>query len=100
VNHAEPAYIVFDISAIVIMVILGYLSRRLGEALKIAPYYKLLYVTAAAVFLAFAVDTLPDVLRPPAVVAAAMIVRLVAGAVALIVCLRYWRWLFNEYIKH
>ena len=38
--------ILFDASVVVIMLIIAYLSRRIGEALKIKPFYRLLYLTA------------------------------------------------------
>jgi hypothetical protein len=91
---------IFDISAILMMVILAYLSRRLGEALKITAYYKLLHITSVAVFAAFAIDTLPDPVRTQSIETAAMAVRSAAGAVALLVTLRYWGWLFRDFFKH
>ena len=37
----------FDVSVIIFMFVLAYLSGRLGDALKIPPLYKTLYVTGS-----------------------------------------------------
>ncbi len=91
---------VFDISAIAIMVFISHLSKRLGEALKIPSYYKILYFSALLVFCGFAVDTLGKGISIPRSELISVSIRLVAGICALIVALRYWKWLFAEFLKN
>jgi hypothetical protein len=48
---ALHSIILFDASLVMIMLIIAYLSRRIGEALKIKPYYRILYVTSLMIAL-------------------------------------------------
>ena len=57
--NALHSLILFDASTIVIMLIIAYLSRRLGEALKIRPYYRMLYVTSLVIAVAALGDMFP-----------------------------------------
>jgi hypothetical protein len=91
------ALFLFDVSAIVLMVILAYLSKRLGEALKIPPYYRLFYATALLVLVASGLDTLEQTAHAGLLPKITMAVRAVSAAAALVVCLPYWKWLFSEY---
>lgn len=91
------AMFLFDVSAMVIMVILAYLSKRLGEALKIPPYYRLLYVTALLILIASGLDTLQQTAQGALLPKVTMAVRAVSACAALGVCLPYWKWLFSEY---
>jgi len=53
----NPGFLTFfDISFIIAMLVISYLSKRLGDALKVAPFYKLLYITAAFVAVASIID--------------------------------------------
>jgi hypothetical protein len=90
----------FDLSAIIVMVVLAYLSKRLGEALKILPYYKLLYVTSFAIICASGLDVISETVTVPMTLFISLGLRFSAGVVALIVSLRYWNWLFVEYFKN
>lgn len=90
----------FDISAIIIMFVLAYLSKRLGDALKIKPYYKILYITASFVICAFGIDMITGSLQLATLFYLTMTFRFVSSAVAFFVCLRYWNWLFSEFLKH
>jgi hypothetical protein len=90
---------VYDFSAIVIMVLLAQLSKGMGEALKIPPYFRLLYGSAGAVAVCFIFDTIHRNANIPFPDALTLAVRLIAGALALGVCLRYWQWLFSEFLK-
>ena len=87
--------VIFDFSVMLLMVILAYLSRRLGEALKIPHYYKLLFFTALLIFISFLIDTVPAARARTF----SMGMRCAASAIAFLICLRYWRWLFDEYLK-
>jgi len=90
----------FDVSAVIIMVVLAYLSRHLGEALKIKPYYKLLYITAALVICASGIDIITETVHLNLSFTVSLALRFAASATAFMVCLRYWNWLFAEYFKH
>jgi hypothetical protein len=99
-----PNLIILDTAAAVIMIVLASLSRRLGEALKIRPYYRLIY---AAVTLLLAASLINAVFYDPAAAATARTaldvvpagLRFTAGIIAAASCLRYWKWLFSEYLK-
>jgi hypothetical protein len=88
---------VFDLSAILIMLIISHLSSRLGEALKIRPYYRLLYLSAAAIAASACMDAVFRAEHSQLLGIAAMALRAVAACVALCTCLPYWKWLFAEY---
>jgi hypothetical protein len=89
--------LVFDLAAILSMLVVANLSKRLGEALKIRPYYQLLYLAAILVFAAFSIDTFLEPLHPSTLDMVSVTLRCVAGIVALPACLPYWKWLFPEY---
>jgi hypothetical protein len=87
---------VADVAVMVSMLVLANLSQRLGEALKIPPYYRILYVTTALVLAAFALDTFRETLQAPVLDLVAIGIRALATAIAVAVCLPYWRWVFSE----
>jgi hypothetical protein len=91
--------ILFDGSAIVIMIIVAYLSHRLGEALKILPYYRLLYLTALIIAVTAVCQTICIDLNITIPQRVPMILRFVSALVAFLVCLKYWKWVFTEYFK-
>jgi hypothetical protein len=91
--------ILFDASAIVAMIVLAYLSRRLGEALKIAPYHLILYGTSVLIAAAAIIDAISNDFNIRVPQGVPMIVRLVSGGAAFLVCLRYWSWAFVEYLR-
>ena len=89
--------ILVDFSVILSLLILAYLSKRLGDALKIRPYYIILVAAALLVGAVCALDVsakMFSVSFPPLISLAA---RCVAGVAALGVCLRYWSWLFSDF---
>lgn len=90
---------IFDISAIVLMIVLAYLSKRLGDALKIKPFYKMLYITALCITSASIFDIVSSSFNYnlPFV---SMSLRFIASAGAVFVCLRYWNWLFSEFLRN
>jgi hypothetical protein len=89
--------LIFDISMITSLLVMGYLSKCLGDALKIRPYYLMLYIAAALVFGASIINifTYTGTLGVPSVITNS--IRLFAGTSAFCVCLRYWSWLFSEF---
>jgi hypothetical protein len=90
----------FDISVIIFMFVLAYLSSRLGEALKIPPLYKSLYVTTVMIIIASVLDVLSGIVIIPSITKISLVIRCVAGVVACGIVLRYWIWVFSEFFKH
>jgi uncharacterized membrane protein len=91
--------LLFDCATIVLLMMLAYLSGRLGEALKIPPYYRLLYIAAAAVFIAILLDLFPFPVSTSTSFSISFSIRVCATIGSLFVCLRYWKWLFSEFFK-
>ncbi len=89
----------FDASAILTMIILAYLSRRLGEALKIPPFYRILYVTSVFIALAAIGETISSDIGLTVPQSIPMLVRLASAGTAFLVCLKYWNWAFSEYLR-
>lgn len=89
--------LLLDISVITSMLILAYLSKRLGNALKIRPYYLLLYVMAVLIGVADGIDIAALSFNAEHWPQATLIIRGIAGCTAFGVCLRYWKWLFSEF---
>lgn len=90
----------FDVSAIIFMVVLAYLSNRLGEALKIPPWYKILYGTAVLIIAASVLDVLSGIIPVPSIMKISLFIRFLAGIVSCGIVLRYWMWVFSEFFKH
>ena len=96
---AAETLLVFDISAALIMVLIAYLSKQLGAALKIRPFYKILYLTTGLVSAAAAIDLSGKSFTNANLILLTLGFRATAGVAALVVCLPYWRWLFGEYFS-
>ena len=90
----------FDISAVIAMFVLAYLSKRLGDALKIKPYYKILYLTAFLITCASATDIVSTSFHITTIPFLSMALRFISSAGAFFVCLRYWKWLFSEFLSN
>jgi uncharacterized membrane protein len=94
---------VLDVAASVMMLVLGSLSMRLGEALKIPRFYKLFYISVGCLLAASLFDAIYIDLAAPAhshihvILPSAL--RSAAGFIAVGICLRYWNWLFVEMFK-
>jgi hypothetical protein len=90
--------LILDMAAIALFAVIMSLSARLGEALKIKPYFRLfsvcIWLILAAAFINL-IDT-GSHLNVFGIIAIAM--RLLSGITAVAVCLRYWSWLFAEFI--
>jgi hypothetical protein len=91
--------ILFDASVVVIMLIIAYLSRRIGEALKIKPYYRILYLTSLIIALAALGDTLFNDINIHINQIIPMGLRFAATCTAFLVGLRYWSWAFSEFLR-
>jgi hypothetical protein len=94
------AKIMLDASLITSMLILAYLSRKMGNALKIRPYYVILFVAAMVIAAASGIDAgmrAVTIMASPLISLVTLVMRVCAGVAALCVCLRYWSWLFSEF---
>jgi hypothetical protein len=89
--------LLFDCSMMSSMLILAYLSRKMGEALKIVPYYLVLYAAALLVVTAAGIDIAVKAQASGVLPEWAVYARCLAGAAALCAGLRYWKWLFGEF---
>ena len=96
--YEQPLFF-FDATAVIMMLVLAYLSKRLGEAMHIRPYYMILVVTAALILAASGLETIPRPLSFEFMGPFANSLRFAASAAALVVALRYWKWLFAEFSK-
>jgi hypothetical protein len=103
-NSSEIYNIVFLDSAVLIMLfVMADLSKRLGEALKTPPYYKLFYVGVCMIVTAVLINTI--FVNSILVVSHAistitpMALRCCTGILAVFACLQYWKWLFSEIFK-
>ncbi|MBN2188368.1 MAG: hypothetical protein JW699_02855 [Chitinispirillaceae bacterium] len=89
--------LLFDCSMMSSMLILAYLSRKMGEALKIFPYYLVLYAAAGMVVAAGSIDIAVKAQAGGVSPELPVLLRCSAGAAAFAAGLRYWKWLFGEF---
>jgi len=89
--------VLLDSSVITSVLILAFLSKRLGSALKIKPYYRLLYVTAVLIAATGIIDITIMLNHITGLPAFTLHIRGCAAFMAVVVCLRYWKWLFSEF---
>jgi hypothetical protein len=92
-----------DIAVVTILLVLAYLSKRLGEALKTPPYYRLFYVGAVLVMVAALINTIFAINFPVHVYTFTnmmlMALRFFCSIAAVFTCMQYWKWLFSEFFK-
>jgi hypothetical protein len=81
------------------MLVIASLSKTMGEALKMPPYYKFLYLSATIIALAAIGDTAAYSIHVSFFKTISLAFRCAAGFIALPVCLRYWKWLISEFFK-
>jgi chromate transport protein ChrA len=93
----EPTVILFDLSMVLIMLILAYLSKRLGDAMKTPSWYLALYGSIVIVILACALDITAGAIAFALPASLTLGLRLGAGMITIGVCIRYWSWLFSEF---
>ncbi|NPV59792.1 MAG: hypothetical protein HPY75_09020 [Actinobacteria bacterium] len=108
-NYLSSAlYIVGPLSVAVLLLLLGAMGKRLGQALELPPYYRLYYVSlfffiaplpAAWILLLTGAWGLPD--PDPSTgliikIAVASIPMGIAITFALIATARYWGWIWGE----
>lgn len=92
-----------DIAIIILFIVLAYLSKRLGEALKTPPLYKLFYAGVILIIVAVLINTISVNNLIPFVSeffdTVSMAVRFGSCFLAIVVSMLYWRWLFSEIFK-
>jgi hypothetical protein len=96
--YEQPLFF-FDVTAVSMMLVLAYLSKRVGEAMHIRRYYVILFATAAVVVAASGLETIPQSLSIERISLLTNSMRFIASVAAFAVALRYWKWLFIEFAK-
>jgi len=96
--YEQPMFL-FDVTVVTMMLVFAYLSKRIGEAMHIRPYYKVFFGTSAAIVAAAGFETIPQPLSFESVAILTNFIRFAASIAAFAVALRYWKWLFAEFSK-
>jgi chromate transport protein ChrA len=91
------ALVLLDISSILLMVVLAYLSKRLGDAMKIGSFFKILYITSIIIICASGIDFIAVYFNNQLFPLLTLSLRFIAGLAAFIVCMIYWKWLFSAF---
>jgi len=94
---------ILDVSVFILMLILAELSKRIGEALKVPPFYHYYYTCAALLVFLVAVDigfpmAFPDVAHND-ILTTTLALRACLVLSTFPVAMIYWRWLFSENMK-
>ena len=88
------------LSLVVLLVVVGLLSKRLGEQTHAKPYYLGFYVAALLVLISAAVRILDSILDVPADDIRWIIVEdglpALALTIGIMIAWRYWSWLLAE----
>ncbi len=94
--------ILIDAASVTMIFVLLVLSRKLGEALKKRPFYKILYLSigliagAAIISIIASSGILTDSISE-VITVVSMVLRFISVSVAVVVLVNYWKWLFNEF---
>ncbi len=91
------ALVLLDISSILLMVVLAYLSQRLGVAMKIKPFFTIFYVTSIMILCASGIDFISVYFNNHLFPLLTLAIRFIAGLAAFVVCMVYWKWLFSAF---
>jgi uncharacterized membrane protein len=83
--------------------VIAYLSKRLGEALKTPPFYRLFYIGVAVIIIAAITNIIATSRAFPVpynlYITISMIMRFFSGFISVFACMQYWKWLFSEIFK-
>lgn len=105
---ASGIYIIGPLSVAVMLVLLGVMGKRLGEALELPPYYRLYYGAVLLFVIPLPVSWLllvtgawglpdPDPVTGLAVkMLAAVLPMTVAITLAVVATAKYWSWIWGE----
>lgn len=92
-----------DLSVIIILMVIAYLSKRLGEALKTPPFYSLFYIGVVVIIVAAIINTIATSRVFPIsynlYTTISMVMRFFSGFISVFACIQYWKWLFSEIFK-
>lgn len=92
-----------DLSVIIILMVIAYLSKRLGEALKTPPFYILFYIGVVVIIVAAIINTIATSRVFPIsynlYTTISMVMRFSSGFISVFACIQYWKWLFSEIFK-
>jgi len=94
--------IAFDGASVILMFVLASLSKRLGEAMKVTPFYRLFYIAIALIISSSLINLMGSNFISIAHLwkyTVPSFLRCIAGLMAIIALLRYWNWLFSEFFK-
>jgi hypothetical protein len=92
-------FLVFDMSIFIMLLVLGNLSARIGEALMIPPYYKILWGEA---FLILLIPITEIIIKEFTTIGRCDYVAYIRAVVlipAIPVVQIYWKWLLKEDLK-
>ncbi len=93
------------IGVVVFYVVLSKLSARMGEGLKLAPYYKLDYVACIIISLTIPIHAYlhqkyePHSMEYLDLQGLYILLLLISNVIVIIVSFRYWWWLKDEILK-
>lgn len=105
---SSAMFVIGPLSVGIMLLLLMVLSRRLGHALEIAPYYRLYMVSVAFLFLAILIVSIlqlagasePSQSQPQATliikVFATLMPMAVSVTLALVATVKYWHWVWGE----
>ena len=94
--------IVLDGATVILMFVLASLSKRLGEAMKVLSFYRLFYIAIVLIISSSILNLLvlnEITIAPLWKYTIPSLLRFIAGLMAIIALMRYWKWLFSEFFK-
>lgn len=92
--------IIIDLSVFLLLIVLANLSRRIGEALMIPGYYRILFYMAGIIAFASMVDIfIKGIENVGYIHTITLLVRAAAALISIPVCYKYWKWLLKENLK-
>jgi len=94
---------IIDISVFLLLLILAELSKKIGEALKVPPFYHYYYICAVLLVSFVAIDLILPLFQPSMIKIDVLVVTLALRAGLVLstfpIAMIYWRWLFSENMK-
>lgn len=90
---------ILDISLFLILLVLGNLSARIGEALQIPPFYRIFYIEAITLAILPLVDLIFSEFLGQKSDSITIYIRAIAIIPAFPVSYRYWKWLLRENLR-
>ncbi len=92
--------IIVDLSVFLLLIVLANLSRRIGEALMIPGYYRILfYMSGLIAFSSFIDIFIKGLENVEYIHTITLLLRASAALISIPVCYKYWKWLLKENLK-